>query len=492
MFLRFYDLPVKPLHHDEGVNTLLLTKLVQDPHVYRYDPANYHGPTLYYLTWPFTAALGLTTAAIRSATAVAGLIVVLLMFYLRRHLGTAGSISAAVMLAVSPGAVYFSRYFIHEMLLICFTLAAVVCVTSWIDRGRTRSLLAAAALAALMFATKETWIISAVVLACAGAGAALLSELRDGRRSATLVGLRTDVMRILQRWRRAVLGHATQGRSLLLATAAIAVFVAVSMAFYTSLFTHARGAIDAITTLAIWTKTGTQAHTHAWHTYLRWLWLEESPLLLLGSAGAALALWRGDNRFAMFAALWSIGIVAAYSVIPYKTPWLTLNMLVPLAISAGYACEVAWRSRHAVHRVVPAAVGIAVIGLAVFQTVMLNFVRYDDDRYPYVYAHTSREVLDMLEQIRHLQTDNPGSAIAITSADHFPLSWYLREYRVGYYGRPLVTNDPLVIASDGQQDVLTPALGPAFERVGLYRLRPGVRLVLYARHDLRRPRGGPP
>ncbi len=34
MLLRFYDLPLKPLHHDEGVNAFFLAKLVQPPHVY--------------------------------------------------------------------------------------------------------------------------------------------------------------------------------------------------------------------------------------------------------------------------------------------------------------------------------------------------------------------------------------------------------------------------------------------------------------------------
>ena len=79
MCLRFYDLPLKPLHHDEGVNALFLTSLVNPPHSYRYDPANYHGPTLYYFGWASAALLGLTTVAMRAVTAVAGLATVLLL-----------------------------------------------------------------------------------------------------------------------------------------------------------------------------------------------------------------------------------------------------------------------------------------------------------------------------------------------------------------------------------------------------------------------------
>ena len=43
--LRLYALSLKPLHHDEGVNGLFLLKLFREG-IYRYDAANYHGPTL--------------------------------------------------------------------------------------------------------------------------------------------------------------------------------------------------------------------------------------------------------------------------------------------------------------------------------------------------------------------------------------------------------------------------------------------------------------
>src|SRR5258705_9556509 len=47
--LRLYNLNLVPLHHDEGVNGNFLLTLVRDGR-YHYDPANYHGPTLYYLS----------------------------------------------------------------------------------------------------------------------------------------------------------------------------------------------------------------------------------------------------------------------------------------------------------------------------------------------------------------------------------------------------------------------------------------------------------
>src|SRR5687767_12116426 len=127
MLLRFFDLPRKPLHHDEGVNALILGGLVDPPHVYKYDPSNYHGPTLYYLTWLSVEIFGATTEALRIGTAAAGLAAVLLLTALHPFIGRVGALAAAALLATSPGAVYFSRYFIHEMLLVVATLAGVVC-----------------------------------------------------------------------------------------------------------------------------------------------------------------------------------------------------------------------------------------------------------------------------------------------------------------------------------------------------------------------------
>src|SRR6478672_10758249 len=77
--LRFVDLALKPLHHDEGVNGFFLTNLVRDG-VYKYDPANYHGPTLYYIAYPLVQLFGLKTIPIRASVAVFGVLTVILCF----------------------------------------------------------------------------------------------------------------------------------------------------------------------------------------------------------------------------------------------------------------------------------------------------------------------------------------------------------------------------------------------------------------------------
>ncbi len=143
---------------------------------YQYDPANYHGPTLYYfaalIPWTLkflfgSSAMetyGLNTVTIRLVPAWFGLATIWLVLLLRKRVGTIAALAAALLLAISPGAVYLSRYFIHETLFVFFTLATVVACLEFYEERNPVFLSLATISMALLFATKETAMISAAVL----------------------------------------------------------------------------------------------------------------------------------------------------------------------------------------------------------------------------------------------------------------------------------------------------------------------------------------
>src|SRR5260221_241034 len=126
-FLRFYDLALKPFHHDEGVNGFFL-KTLYDSGAYKYDPANYHGPTLYYIAVTFAKIFGLETVPVRASVAIFGVLTVILVLYLKNYIGRIGTLAAALFLGLSPGMVFISRYFIHETFFVFLSLAIVVAV----------------------------------------------------------------------------------------------------------------------------------------------------------------------------------------------------------------------------------------------------------------------------------------------------------------------------------------------------------------------------
>jgi uncharacterized protein (TIGR03663 family) len=232
-------------------------------------------------------------------------------------------------------------------------------------------------------------------------------------------------------------------------------------------------------------------------TYVKWLLQEEAPILLLACSGAAVALFeRRKNRFAVFAAAWGFGLLAAYSIIKYKTPWLVLSFVVPLAVAAGYCVQKF--ARWGRGWLTPA---LGLLGLAaavcLFQTYRLNFVNYDNDAYPYVYSHTRREAVALVREVGRvgalLGTKEP--AVTIASGEYWPLPWYFRDnHRVGYTAETYLSYDPastpVVICREGGAAAentcakLRPLLAGKYVEVGTYALRPGVDLVLFEGSDL--------
>jgi uncharacterized protein (TIGR03663 family) len=493
--LRLYDLNLVPLHHDEGVNGNFLVTLVREGR-YHYDPANYHGPTLYYISALFpwilrvlfgTAArdtYGLNTIAIRLVPALFGLGTIALIFSLRRYLGTVATLAAALLMAISPGGVYLSRYFIHESLFVFFTLGIVVAGLKFYQARNPRYLLLASASAAMLFATKETAMISAGVLILALASTLIYRRLVGPERSR--------------------ISHTDQrfidelGGPLVFALwvgLAIIVFIAINVLFYSSFFeNYPQGVYDSLKTFQIWSKTGKAAHVHPPETYLTWLKNQESALLFLGGLGAIFVMFNPKNSFALFSAFWAFGLIAAYSLVPYKTPWLALNFILPLSLIAGFAIQRIYELERGKLRLPLIIVGIATL-IGMYQTIDLNFVNYDNDKeyYVYVYAHTKRGIKELVNDIDRIAKQGPvggQTGITIVSSEYWPLPWYLRNYsRVGYFGHMTSSTEPIIIASEDQKDEVESTFGDLYEQVpstepgGAFSLRPGVNLLLYAKRS---------
>lgn len=580
-FLRLYKLELVPLHHDEGVNGNFLVTLVREGK-YLYNPENYHGPTLYYFSaiipWvtrflggkSFSEAHGLTTFNIRFVTVAFGIATIGLALMLRSRLGKIGALSAAALIAISPGTVYLSRYFIHESLYVFFTLAVIVAVLKYYDSGETVYAILAAISAGLLVATKETWIINLPVLVIALLSTVVYFMIRKNQSRKNKANERKvndgEEQEFLARY----------GGPISVATVvliAFTVFIVVNVLFYSSFFkNYPKGVNDALQTLALWRKR-THEHAHPFLQYFEWLRQEEAPLLLLGAVGAVIAVWRANSRFALFVAQWAFGLLVAYSLVRYKTPWISLNFIVPLAITSGYALNelykrrnepwvpllitgggillivferfvtlvrgpdgsishITWsldfsqnmfaifvvvllagyigyivysqsnQPRHSIHFYAAAVVVLSVMSYQMYQ---LNFVHYDDDKYVYVYAHTRRETLVMLDQIdRVAQKLGTGkdTGIALLANEYWPLPWYFRDYpRVGYYQKVVTTTEPIIIATSAQEEELKTTIGDQYQQIdsgqlsdprvdpqkspnGTFNLRPGVDLLLYVRKDV--------
>jgi uncharacterized protein (TIGR03663 family) len=545
IFLRFFLLELKPLHHDEGVNGHFLLKLFKDG-VYQYDPSNYHGPTLYYISLAFTKIFGMETFSIRASVAVFGVFIVILALYLRRYIGTIGSLSAALFLALSPGMVYISRYFIHEISFVFFSLAIVVGVLYFIekreagivataacaflllicffplpftlansiggnlyvrlgffliegilvfllmrfllnwDNGRPVYLVLASASCVLFFATKETAFITLgtmlIAIVCVWVWRKIYFSFMGKIDKSSEVDNRLT-------WSNFLAGFGSGSDSILLLAIVLVVFAYIGALFFSSFFTYPKGLSGAFEAYAFWTKTGTGDHTQSGYLgYAKWMLKIEAPIIILSVIGTLFALLKGNNRFALFSGFWAFGLTAAYSIIPYKTPWLALSFILPMCIIAGYGID-SLSKKGLFGQISGAILAVAAVAVLGYQTTDLNFYSYDDDTKPYVYAHTERGFLELIDEIERYAVKSgqaKDATIEIVSPDYWSMPWYMRNYpNANFHGSiKTVTTAEMIVGEEKQIEELITEYSTHYKWACNFPLRPGVVLVFLVRKDL--------
>ena len=351
--LRLPALGERPMHADEAVHAAKMGRLIEQGQ-YEYDPAEYHGPTLNYLTLLPARASGaaryadLDEVTLRSVPAVIGVLMVAAHALLVPVIGLPSAAVAAVLTAISPAMVYYSRYYIQETLLVAFSFGALVSLLRYLRRPGAAWAVAGGASVGLMSATKETWVIAVGAMAMATA---------------------TAWARV--RWRGTIPARVgVQRTGVHLAVAGLTAAI-VSTLFFSSFLAHPRGIADAVMTYGTYLARagGASWHVYPWHYYLDLLlftrgdggpvWTEG---LIVGLAiVGSLAAWNrvrmpgtGGRALGILAAYTAM-MVTTYAAIPYKTEWpggRTFKVRKAMAVEAMryFALEKALKAKRAATR----------------------------------------------------------------------------------------------------------------------------------------------
>jgi uncharacterized protein (TIGR03663 family) len=356
-------------------------------------------------------------------------------------------------MAFSPPAVYYSRYFIQETLLVAFTLCAFICCQQWYRLGQRRWAIAAGVCLGLMQATKASApvFLLAAVLALYFVRPTTTARLR--------------------------VGHAL--------TYAISAGVIVAALFYSSFGTHPQGLIDAV---RVYGPSATRAVGESGHEKSVWYYLQlfgwnrEGGLVWqqigfssLAIIGGVIAWSRGD-RFLRGVVIYTGIITVILSLTPYKTPWHAVHLVPGLSVLAGGALT-------ALPHVWPA---IAIAGTAFFfqigQTRLAVFLRPADARNPYAYVHSSSDVLKFRGVVADAMARSPDGIVLVIGQEYWPLPWYLRSFpQVGYWSNPPEACDgSVVIVSQEHVDAVRSRLRGTY-RERFIGLRPGLLFVVFTR-----------
>ncbi|MCH7558095.1 MAG: TIGR03663 family protein [Planctomycetes bacterium] len=500
--LRLPRLAQRPMHGDEAVHAIKFGELLEDG-IYEYDPDEYHGPTLNYLTlipaW-IVSAEKLTEVSeftLRIVPVFFGALLVLLLLLMVDGLGSGAAVYAAVLTAISPAMVFYSRYYIQEMLLVCFTFGVIVCGYRYTRSKNVKWVLLTGMFLGLMHATKETCIIAF--------GSMLLALL---------------LMLLMRRPKSSLINAAKEIKPSHLIAGLVAGAV-VSILFYSSFLTNLGGIVDSVRTYTTYfDRAGRNSlHIHPWYYYLKMLiysrygngpiWTE-ALIVFLAVVGFIAAMTKkglscANVNLLRFIGFYTLVLTVVYSVIPYKTPWCMLGFLHGMILLAGVGAVVLVKLMP---NVLPRLIILLLLlGGSVYlswQSYLSNYKFYADSLNPYVYAHPTTEVFTIAEKIEeYASVHEDGYDIPIdvicSQGDYWPLPWYLRSFKKIRWSNE-VDNDtasaPLIIASPDVEAALTNklySLTPLEERqMYLYLfdkpyyvwLRPAIKLKGFVRKDL--------
>lgn len=439
LLLRTVLLEIKPPHFDEGINGWFLDQMWRQG-FYRYDPTNYHGPLYFYLLMlaELLMGRGLLTLRLVAVLFSTGIVAVVLLH--GRWFGRA-AIWAGLVLAISPAMVFYGRYAIHESLFVFCQVLFLYGYIRWhMEGGRTAVVCMVIGVAGSI-ATKETFFIFLGTWFIAVALVHVLNRFLPGRKVT------------------APLPREPVPRGFVLSCVAIAV-LAVLLVF-SGFLANPAGVRDMVMAFAPWLATGTGEGSGHEKPFLYWLQLlarYEWPLLATLIALPALLVH--ESRWAWRLGATGFGLVLAYSLIPYKTPWLIIGMLMPLSFAFGFLMELALARLRAPWRLAPVALGCVLLAASLYSSLRLNFRDYADFSEPYVYVQTAPDVNRLMDNMHSLIEVFPARrnmSVLVMTPDPWPLPWLLGRFPGLSYGTAEsannITADVIISDAKGQTQI---------------------------------------
>lgn len=150
---RFYDLGARVMSHDESLHTLYSWNLYFGKG-YQHDPLM-HGPFLFHINALMYFLFGDNDFTARISTALLGTVLVMLPYWFRPWLGRIGALAASLMILMSPGLMYYSRYIRHDIFISVWTVLMMLGFFGYMRTRASHYMYITAAAVALMLSTKE-------------------------------------------------------------------------------------------------------------------------------------------------------------------------------------------------------------------------------------------------------------------------------------------------------------------------------------------------
>lgn len=411
--LRFYLLDLRPPHHDEGVNGWFADQVTTSG-FYRYDPNNYHGPLNFYILFLFQTLLGHNIWALRLPTVIISLMTIYWISLFAPFVGRTTVLITAIAIALSPANIYFARFLNIDYFLVFFQIVILWGIIGLWNEGAKKYLWAIVLGISGMILTKETYIIHVCCFILAWLCLTYLEKYLPTK----------QIECAKQMW--------TQNDLILISSVGIGIIIL----FYSGFSLNLQGVYGLYETYAVWFKTGVKSGGHA-KPFIHWInifmWYEQ--IGLIGVIGC-IRCFQISHKWLRYIAIYGLGTLLAYSIIPYKTPWLIINLLWPFYFVFGDTLSRFLETRFK-FLVISAFTFLCVLSTAI--AIKLSFIDYANHKEPYVYVQTFDGIKKLTDPLFKLVKKDPTQYSLVGNIlrdDEWPLPWVLADFpRVGYYNR---------------------------------------------------------
>lgn len=503
LWLRLKDISTRPMHGDEANQTYRFEMLYED-NKFEYEPIDYHGPTLYYLTLPFIWLSELSEysesskAHFRIVPVFFSVLLALSSLLFLKGLGYIGSLSMALFVMISPAMVYYSTYYIQELLLLCFTSYFIGSLYRYFQSKKILWAITTGLSLGLMQATKETFILTIFSLSLVAIYLIKKSQLPYGFK---------------------------EHKTMFITATLSAGFI--SIIFYSSFFTNLKGPLQSITAFKYQIQRGLGnhefeerftsgiAHSKPFNYYFNnlvgsypkkisstikditrntparpifELCLLIFPLLGLYNLKKSPI---NEKRFFFATAIFSLSLFFVYSCIPYKTPWCMLNFLIGFIMLS--AISIKMMARNLSLHSNKALLFLSIL-LAIDLTRQASLINTEEfcvtDKNPYAYVQPYYDIENLSQKIIKIskaEGNNYSMPIQFLTPDYWPLPWYLKKFKhVGYWENKTpnfsLSQVPVIITTPDKEKIITSL---QHTHISEYRGRmPGYDLLVFYRKDL--------
>jgi uncharacterized protein (TIGR03663 family) len=440
IIVRFWQLDLKLLHHDEAIHSWFSFQLLTKG-TWAYDPS-YHGPFLYFVTAGMFSAFGASDLVARLLPALFGVLLIPLVYCVYRigYINRNQTLLVSLLIAISPDMVYFSRFLRHDIFMLFFTFLLIVALFYYFEYGKFRFAFIAAIATAGALCCKEEMPVLLIIFA-----------------SYFLLSIWWGRFVLPSRWK----------RDLIVCTLLV---IALCCTLYTGFGGNPETLVgenfgvtmqgihfDYMTTgwyqaIAHWMDMHNQQRLGGpWFYYIPLDLLYELPIFILALIGMIQILfsgvglsvlyrrlknWTGHRSFQLstgdmaavsisqlkisqktnakseeffrFCLYWMLLTMAFYAYVGEKVPWLIIPQLLPMCFVAVYKLN--WQK-----------IAIALAG-CIFLIVMTWHVAFipADINEPIVQVQNSEDMREVMKLM------DASDRVVIASKDYWPLPWYFR------------------------------------------------------------------